>query len=229
MVKLSNKGYTLVELLAAMIIIGVVMGVTIPNITGIAAQNKITAYAEDAKKFKNAVEYAIRGDDTVKKPVKDNECIIANLGYVHGSDFDTAPNDGRYLMNKSFVVMVKKSDHQYHYYVQLVERYPVDEITGSCPAGKVCFDDNGKRFQFGDNFKGYAAIDYSSLEGDAYLNNISEATSLSSPFINIDFLPYANAADDAARNAAVNTLKSAISSSTGCTDLVAVYFVKENV
>lgn len=190
MAKLNNKGYTLVELLAAMIIIGVVMGVTIPNITGIAAQNKITAYAEDAKKFKNAVEYAIRGDDTVKKPVSNGQCVIANLRYIHGSDFDTAPNGGKYLMDKSFVVMVKK-DNRYYYYVQLVEEY---SVSGS------------------NNYKGYKLVEYADLEGDAYLDKMTEGVSISS-FVNIDF------------TAEKDVIKSLLPSSVGCSTLVEVYYV----
>lgn len=124
--KLNNKGFTLVELLAVFVVLGVLMAVTIPNIVGITETNKLQNYAEDAKKFKNSVEYRFRGDSTIEKPQVNGDCIIANLKYVAGSEFDSPPYGGEYMMNQSFVVMAKK-DNQYKYYVQLIEDLPGDE------------------------------------------------------------------------------------------------------
>lgn len=159
--KLNNKGFTLMELLAVMVIIGVVMAVTIPNISGISEQNKITTYAEDAKKFKNSVEYMIRGDDTVPKPESNGECVVVSLNYLHGNEYDNPPNSGEYLKNKSFVVMVKK-DKQYHYYVRLIEELP---------------DGNG--------YRGFNLIDSSELSGDRYFDDLLEAPTCTG-CINVD-------------------------------------------
>ena len=41
---MNERGFTLVELMATILIIGVVMAVTIPNVTGIFNQGKITTY-----------------------------------------------------------------------------------------------------------------------------------------------------------------------------------------
>ena len=38
--KLKNRGFTLVELLAMLVVLGILMAVTIPNITGILNQSK---------------------------------------------------------------------------------------------------------------------------------------------------------------------------------------------
>ena len=159
---LNNRGYTLVELLATMIILGVLLAVTIPNISGISTQNKMTAYAEDAKKFKSTAEYMFRGDSTVKKPEVNKHCVIVNLKYVHGNDFDNPPYGGQYDMNNSFVVMVKK-DNRYKYYVQLVEKFSVDG---------------------GDNFRGFSLIEYEKLEGSKYLDQVSEGENMN-PFVTV--------------------------------------------
>ena len=159
---MNNKGYTLVELLATMVILGILMAVTIPNISGISTQNKITKYAEDAKKFKNTAEYMFRGDDTVVKPVNNKECLIVNLRYVHGNEYDDPPYGGSYDMDNSFVVMVK-SNRRYEYYVQLVEKFTADGM---------------------DNYRGFSLLKYSELESDTYLDKLSEGVNLT-PFVNI--------------------------------------------
>lgn len=120
---MNNKGFTLIELMAVFVVLGVLMSVTIANIVGITTANKQQAYAEDAKKFKNSVEYRFRGDSTIEKPKNNNECIVANLKYIAGSEFDDAPYGGTYDMNRSYVIMTKKNN-EYKYYVQLVEKIP---------------------------------------------------------------------------------------------------------
>lgn len=151
---LNNKGFTLVELLAVFVVLGVLMAVTIPNIVGITTANKLQTYAEDAKKFKNSVEYSFRGDSTIEKPSANNECIIANLKYVAGSEFDNPPYGGKYMMNYSYVIMTK-INKQYKYYVQLVEELPD-----------------------GEGYRGIKLKEYSRLDGEKYQNEIDEEVDL---------------------------------------------------
>lgn len=200
---LNNKGYTLVELLATMVILGIIMAVTIPNISGITTQNKITTYAEDAKKFKNTAEYMFRGDDTVIKPNANGECVIINLKYVHGNDYDAPPYGGKYDMNNSFVVMVKKSK-RYHYYVQLVEKYSADGI---------------------DNYKGFSLINYTELEGNTYLDKVTEGVNMT-PFVSVSNWNVPNDADKAAMLNSARDVPSSksIKDITECTKLLEVYY-----
>ena len=153
---LNSKGYTLIELLAVFVILGVLMAVTIPNIVGITEANKLQTYAEDAKKFKNTVEYRFRGDSTIEKPQNNGECIIANLKYVAGSEYDNPPYGGQYMMDQSYVIMVKDAK-QYKYYVQLVEDLDGDE-----------------------GYRGVGLKDATLLDGEKYQDEIDEATNLSS-------------------------------------------------
>lgn len=194
----NNKGYTLVELLATMVILGIVMAVTIPNISGISTQNKITTYAEDAKKFKNTAEYMFRGDDTVVKPTSDGDCVIVNLKYVHGNDFDASPYGGSYMMDKSFVVMVKLNK-RYRYYVQLVEKYTADGA---------------------DNYKGFSLLEYTELEGNTYLDKITEGVNFT-PFVNINLAGTESQILGASRT---SDEPNSVMEITGCTKLLQVYY-----
>lgn len=147
--KLNNKGFTLIELLATMLVLGILMAMVIPNIIGISTQNKIATYAEDAKRFKNSVEYMLRSDSTLIRPKENGECVIVNLKYVNGSDadFDNPPYGGKYDMNSSYVVM-SKEDKRYKYYVQLIEDLPGN-----------------------DGMRGIKLIEATRLDGDGYLDD----------------------------------------------------------
>ncbi len=153
--KLDEKGFTLIELMAVVVILGIIMVMTIPNIIGITNQNRITNYAEDAKKFKNSAEYMFRGDDTIEKPKQNGQCVMVNLKYLHNSEFDSPPYGGEYLMDYSYVIM-KKENNRYVYYVQLLEKLPD-----------------------GAGYKGFNLIEASQLEGNDYFDLLAEKTSLS--------------------------------------------------
>ena len=46
----DKKGFTLVELLATVVILGIIMIVAVPNVMGILTRNRSNTYLEDAKK-----------------------------------------------------------------------------------------------------------------------------------------------------------------------------------
>lgn len=199
---LNNKGYTLVELLATMIILGIMLAVTIPNISGISTQNKMTAYAEDAKKFKNTAEYMFRGDDTVIKPQSNEHCVMVNLNYVHDNEYDNPPYGGSYDKNNSFIVMAK-INKRYKFYVQLVEKFESD----------------------GDNFRGFSLIDYEKLEGSKYLNEVAEGVNMA-PFVKV-YSSGDNGWEDKGtllHRTRTSPLSESITSITGCKWLDEVYY-----
>ena len=47
----NNKGFTLVEVLAMLVVLGIIIGVTVPNITGILNSQKTNLIAEDGIKM----------------------------------------------------------------------------------------------------------------------------------------------------------------------------------
>ena len=47
----NNKGFTLVEVLAMLVVLGIIIGVTVPNITGILSNQKTNLIAEDGIKM----------------------------------------------------------------------------------------------------------------------------------------------------------------------------------
>ena len=117
---MKNKGFTLVEVLAMLVVLGILMAVTIPNITGIVNQHKTNAIKSDVTKMVDSAKIKMSTDDDVKRP-KQGQCVIFSLNYLnYNKDIGDGPHDGTYLEYDSFVI-VKREGNAYKYYVRLVE------------------------------------------------------------------------------------------------------------
>ena len=108
---MNRKGFTLVELLAMLVVLGILMGIAIPNISGILTNNKLNVMKADANKMVDTASMKFSKLTRAQRP-KDNECLIYALNYLNDSgDINTGPNGGEYLQFDSF-----------RYYIRLVER-----------------------------------------------------------------------------------------------------------
>ena len=121
----DNKGFTLVELLATIVVIGVIILISVPNIVGILDKNKDSNYIDDARRMQSLAEYRFRSED--KDKLNDGVfCITYTLKKLNkNQDFDKTADsnnddsDGKYDFESSFVV-VKKEGNEYKYYVFLM-------------------------------------------------------------------------------------------------------------
>lgn len=156
---MNERGFTLVELMATILIIGVVMAITIPNVTGIFNQGKLTTYGEDAKKLRNTAEYLYRGDSSIDRLVDDGDCIVFSFKYLDNDEYKP-PYGGYYLETKSFVV-VKKENKRLRYFVQLLEFLPEGGV------------------------RGYKLTDILNLDGSGYMDKIGEFNDANS-FADVD-------------------------------------------
>ena len=117
---MNNKGFTLVELIGSMVILGILMLVVVPNVVGLMNSNREAVYVEDAKKMVNIAKSKVSMHKV--EMLSDNACLFLGLGYLDNSEFDNPPNGGCYDVNRSFVVVKKNgSTKEYEYYVRLVE------------------------------------------------------------------------------------------------------------
>lgn len=117
---MNSKGFTLVELLAMLVVLGILMAVTVPNISGILGQSKSNVLKEDVTKMVNTAKVKISSNKSISKPL-DGKCLIFTLEYLNDSDdYRQGPNGGKYDFYDSFVI-VKRVGSQYKYYVRLVE------------------------------------------------------------------------------------------------------------
>ena len=129
----NNKGFTLVELLGSMVILGLLMVMVVPNIVGILSKNKEKTYIEDAKKLVEVAKYKISMGKDVKAPYQNGKCVMMGLGYLDNAEFTSPPNGGCYDVTRSFVlVKLNPTTHRYEYYVQLAELFD-RKYTGVIP------------------------------------------------------------------------------------------------
>ena len=116
---MNKKGFTLTELIATIVILGILMTVAIPNVLSIIERNKALNMIEDAKKFITEVEYLVKRDTTIELPAN-YEGTVISLKYLKSktnSNLDDSPYNIKYNDN-SFVLIAKKAG-SYTYYATL--------------------------------------------------------------------------------------------------------------
>lgn len=121
MSKKNSRGFTLVELLAAIVILGILMALGLPTIFSMLETNRNKLYVDAAKRMISQAEYKIRSNSTKIEQPDQNNVIVISLTYLDSSDFDTSPNDGSYIKDASFVV-VKKTASGLEYSATIVEK-----------------------------------------------------------------------------------------------------------
>lgn len=118
--KKNNKGFTLVELLAALVILGVLAALALPTVVNMMGNSRDKLYVTDAKKLISQAEYKFRvASSEIEKP-DDGECLVLSMVYLDNSDFDNPPNNGEYVREASYVV-VKNNGGSFEFSVELVE------------------------------------------------------------------------------------------------------------
>lgn len=119
---MNRKGFTLIEILAVIIILGVIMTVAVPNVLSMIDRNKKDTFIEHAKMMATQAEYTIRKDTSIKYP-SENNAIILTLEYLNTNDVSESPYGTMYNKSRSFVAIVNKTTGgvtEYKYYVHLV-------------------------------------------------------------------------------------------------------------
>ena len=118
--RLNNKGVTMMELLGAMVILGILFGLAVPAITTVINDTRNKTYVDDAMKLVSNAEYALRKDNKIPKPTT-TRCVLMTMVYLDNGVFDDGPYGGAYEKNMSYVV-VKKEGGKDVYYVRIIER-----------------------------------------------------------------------------------------------------------
>lgn len=119
--KLNKKGFTLIELIAMLVVLGVLMAVTVPNITGILNKSKENILKEDINKMVDNAKVIISTNKDIGNP-REDRCVIFHLNYLDtGDDFKTGPHNGTYEKDDSYII-IKRKNNKYIYYVTLLEK-----------------------------------------------------------------------------------------------------------
>ena len=98
--RLNNKGVTMMELLGAMVILGILFGLAVPAITTVINDTRNKTYVDDAMKLVSNAEYALRKDNKIPKPTT-TRCVLMTMVYLDNGVFDEGPYGGAYEKNMS--------------------------------------------------------------------------------------------------------------------------------
>lgn len=129
---MNQKGFSLVELIGMVVVLGVLMIITVPNIAGILKNNKENIVTEDINKIVSNAKNKFNTKQA-KYPEYEDQCVVMTLTYVDSNnDLKSGLNGGVYNQGESFVVVRKEKErtgsYTYRYYVRLVEE--IERSTG---------------------------------------------------------------------------------------------------
>lgn len=119
--KRNSKGFTLIELLGAIVILGILIGVTVPIIVSLLDTSRNKMYINDAKKLVTQAEYKLKSNSSSIEKPDEGDCIAVSMVYLDSSDFDNPPNEGSYEKESSFVI-IKNNGGKLEYSVTIVEK-----------------------------------------------------------------------------------------------------------
>lgn len=118
---MKKNGFTLVELLATIIILGILMGMGLPIFMRTIGNNRKKIYVSDAEKLISLADYKLKSNSSeVEKPDPDS-CIIFSMSFLDDGSFESAPSDGEYDKEASFVVVKNENNGDMKFSVMLVE------------------------------------------------------------------------------------------------------------
>ena len=122
---MNQKGFSLIELIAMVVVLGILMVITVPNIAGIVKNNRENIVKEDVHKMVSNAKTRVNTKQA-KNPKGTGNCVVMTLGYVDSNhDLKEGINGGKYNQNESFLVIRKENESgnsfTYRYYIRLVE------------------------------------------------------------------------------------------------------------
>ena len=100
----NNKGFTLVETIAVIIILGVVLSIAVPSITNVVKSTNKNRMISDAETFISEVKEYVESD-TIGNTPNDNKYKLVNIK----SKLSKSPYGGNYNMESSFVIINNNS------------------------------------------------------------------------------------------------------------------------
>lgn len=148
---MNKKGFTLVELLVTMVIIGIIMGMSWPMITRMQSENhkrKYKSYGDSliaaAKLYVDAYEEDLfyYDDDLTSASIRNGQCAIITFRDLKEHDLgkDININNTSCASPNTFVIVKrKKSKYSYHVYLGCGSSDDIDENTGLIETSEVTY------------------------------------------------------------------------------------------
>ncbi|ATO38294.1 prepilin-type cleavage/methylation domain-containing protein [Geobacillus sp. 47C-IIb] len=116
----NERGLTLIELLAVVVILGIISAIAVPSIGGLIDNSKKDAHVANAQQMINAAKIAVTADKSLipdgSKPVKIELKKLESNGYLEKVK---DPDGGTYNKTDSYV-MISNDNNKLSYSVKLI-------------------------------------------------------------------------------------------------------------
>ncbi|MED0662702.1 prepilin-type cleavage/methylation domain-containing protein [Geobacillus thermodenitrificans] len=116
----NEHGLTLIELLAVVVILGIISAIAVPSIGGLIDNSKKDAHVANAQQMINAAKIAVTADKSLipdgSKPVKIELKKLESNGYLEKVK---DPDGGTYNKTDSYV-MISNDNNKLSYSVKLI-------------------------------------------------------------------------------------------------------------
>ena len=116
----NKKGFTLIEVIAVIIIIGILMFIAVPNVTNYIKKSRKASYSADVRAFLETIKskYEMREYGPL---LDDNEIMIVpikSVTFEKGSESESP--FGKYDFDKSYIIIVPENE-KYNYYATVID------------------------------------------------------------------------------------------------------------
>jgi prepilin-type N-terminal cleavage/methylation domain-containing protein len=159
--KLSKKAFTLVELLAVIVILGILIGVAVNGVANLIRKSKETSYAQQEKNVVMAAETYVQ-ENKSDMPKDIGESVNVSVNTLKDTNYlkkDISNADGESCMESSYVRIYKLSKTEYTYtpyiYCGDDEVPEVEEVP--TPTIKVKFSDESGEEETTNVFSGVSS------------------------------------------------------------------------